>query len=359
MRMNAEKFMQNTGGQVGLLRPYTKAADKHEVTYVAVSNGYGGFTEVKASDIGFPFLKNATGLPVDAWKAMDKEVMGYQDNYRSAFRDVINAGLVKDVSKFDKLFYSQKLGAGAGAVKDMDGVSNRKVSEQTFDVDTLPLFVTHADYSISWRDKGNWGSLPYASGGLGIDWDSSKMEEGVRQIERKNEEIIFDGYSVPYAGNYVYGYTNFSDRNQTTLTYTWSTATAAQVYADVKDMWEDCFIDNFQPFDNGVLYVAPADYPIFVDDYNSYMGKTLAQRVLELKGIERIEVSSYLSAGDAVLVRLDGMSTRIIRGTQGIVPVMWFDDSSRMDNLTLMSIQEPQLRADAQGYTSITHGNKA
>jgi hypothetical protein len=125
-------------------------------------------------------------------------------------------------------------------------------------------------------------------------------------------------------------------------------------------MWVDTFMDNFQPFDKAILYVHPTVADRFVDDYNSYYSKTLRQRILELPGIVDIKVSSYLPTyKNAVLVRMDAKSVRIIQGTNGIVPVMWYDNAGMMDKLTLLSIQEPQLRDDAEGYTSITHGHKA
>jgi len=45
------------------------------------------------------------------------------------------------------------------------------------------------------------------------------LEEGVRKIKNKHEDIMFDGHAVPYAGSYIYGYCNFGSRNEQALTY--------------------------------------------------------------------------------------------------------------------------------------------
>jgi len=357
--MNINTMLKNIGGEIGGLRPYTKQADNHKVTYVTISNGDGGFREVPAKSLGIPMLANATGLPLESWKAIDKQVMGYQKDYRSAFNDVLNAGLTHSVSAYTKLFTSQKLGGTEAAVKDMDGLSGRRVDSPTFTDDSVPLFVTHKDFEISWRNKGAFGAGTYDQGNLGIDWDSTMMEEGLDKISLMNEEVIFDGYAVPYAGNYVYGYANFGSRNEVDLTYDWSLAatTSAEIYADVKSMWKETFIENLQQLSKGIMYIHPDVADRFVDDYNSYTGKTLRARLLDLDGLDDIRVSSKVpSKNEVIMVRMDGRSVRIIQGTQGIVPVMWYDNAGMTDKLTLLSIQEPQLRADANGYTSITHG---
>lgn len=348
------------GDQLGYLRPYTKASENHAKTYVKVNYG-NGYREIEAKNTGLPFLQNVTGLPTDSWKAIDDDVLkAIDDAYCPAWNDVVSRGLTKSVSEYSKLFTSRKMGDTEDAVKDMDGVSNRKADTATFDVDTLPLFVTHKDFEISWRNKGAFGAGVYDKGSIGIDWDSSMMEEGIKNIMRMNENVLFNGWDVPYGGSYVYGYQDFTSRNQTSLTYDWSSSstTSAQILADVKEMWQDATIDSFQPMSGFILYVHPSAYGRFVDDYTDYYVKTLRDRVLDLPGIEDIKISSYLdSVNDAVLVRMDSASVRVIQGTNGIVPVMWYDNAGMMDKLTLLSIQEPQLRADANGYTSVTHGN--
>lgn len=354
MRNNAQKLFDNVGYDYRMLRPYTLKEDGYKNTFVDI-----GGTRVNAKDTGIPFLMNATGLPVESWKAIDDEVMGYQTNYRSAFNDVKNAGLTKQVSEYSLTFTSQKMGGTEDAVRDMDGLANRSVDSPNFDVDVLPMFVTHKDFEISWRKKGAFGANVYDKGGLGISWDSSMIEEGIDKIERMHEKVIFEGWSIPYGGNYVYGYTNFAERNQVDLSYDWaaSTTTSAQIFADFKSLWEECTINNFQPMDKIKVYIHPSVAERFVDDYKDNYAKTLKARCMELEGIESISVSSYVpSAQDVVMVRMASSSVRIIQGTPNIVPVMWYDNAGMMDKLTLMSIQEPQLRADLDGNTSITHG---
>ena len=335
--------LKMVGGQLGLLRPYTKASENHANTYVQYGNSQDGYFEVNVKDTGIPFLQNVTGLPQDSWKEIDDSVLKeVNDKYMAGWGDVISNGLTKSVSEFTKLFYSQKMSDTEEAVKDMDGVSKRKVDAPVFDVDTLPLFVTHADFEISWRDKGAFGANVYGKGSLGINWDSSMMEEGVKQINRLNEKTLFQGYDVPYGGAYVYGYTDFPSRNQVDLDYDWSSSstTSANIYADVKKMWKESTIENFQPVSGLIMYIHPDVADRMNDDYNENYPKSLRARLLELEGLEDIKVSSYLpTKNDVVMVRMDSASVRIIQGTAGILPVMWYDNASMQDKLTLLSIQ--------------------
>lgn len=348
--------------QYGYLRPYTTEADGHKTAYVTYRMANGKEKAFKLNDVAryYPFMRNATALPLESWKALDLAVMGYAPNYKTAFEDVKSAGLIKTVNEYKKLFVSNKIGATGVAVKDMDGVSNRKTDTPVFTQDAVPLWVTHKDFEISWRDIGAFGSANYDLASLGIEWDETMMQEGVDKIGDLNEYTIFNGYSVPYANNQVYGYCNFTGRNQETLTYDWSSATAAEIYVDVKAMWNNSFTDNKQPHADGILYVYSSVYDRFAEYVDTtYYTKTLRQLCLDLEGLNDIKISDQLpSAKDAVMVRMDAKSVRIVQGTPGIVPVMWYDNPSMQNKLTLLSIQEPQLRADARGYTSITHGNK-
>lgn len=361
MVKNMEKLIQNINGQIGLLRPWTSPADGYKETYVTLLNKNGVYQEYKLKDLNLPFAKNVTGLPIESWTAIDQQVMDYAKDGAEGWNDVVNAGLIHDVSVYSKKFTSQKIGGTEDAVKDMDGVSNRKVDARTFDVDSIPLWVTHKDFEISWRDRGAYGRLPYDGGNLGIEWDSSAMAEGVYRINQLNEYTLFNGYSVPYDGSYVYGYQNFGGRNQCSLTYDWldSGTDAGEVFDDILSMYEDCVIDNIQPNSRLHFYFHTAVQKLFMDDYNAYRDGTLYERVMKLAGVEKISFTSQLSSyKNAILVRMDPRSVRIVRGTPGIIPVMWYDNAGFMDKLTLLSIQEPQLRQDAEGYTSITHGLK-
>ncbi len=351
-----DRLIKNTGGHIGVLRPY-KAADGKD--YVQINDRA---VPMQNAATYFPFLRNVTALPLESWKALDKAVADYAKNYKSGFQDVIDNGLVHRVSEYSKLFSSQKIGSTADAVKDMDGVANRKVDSQTFDVDSVPLFVTHKDFEISWRDKGAFGASPYDGSGLAIDWDSTMIAEGVDKINDLNEKTLFQGYSVPYASNYVYGYTNKTGRNEVSLAYDWldSGTDPSEIFIDVLDMYYAATAENKQPMSKLYLYIDSSVQFRFQEDYKSYSDRTLYNRVMALEGMEAIRVTDQLpSYKQAVMVRMDVRSVRIIQGTPGIIPVMWFDNMSMQDNLKLLSIQEPQLRVDAEGYTSITHGTKA
>ena len=359
--MNAQRLIENVNGQYGLYRPFTKP-ETGDTVWVTLTNAAGNPVDVKRDDYASGFLKNVTALPLDSYKALDKAIMGCNQEYETAFDDVLSYGLTVGISKFDKTFTSRKIGETEDAVVDMDGIANRKVDTPTFDVDTLPNFVIHKDFEIGWRDKGSFGSLPYASGDTGIEWDKSMLEEGVRRIKNKHEDMIFDGHAVPYAGSYIYGYCNFGERNTVSLTYEWGVTgtTAAQVFIDILAMREACFTDNFVPYNRGILYIHPDCEFQFSRDYSDSYGKTLLERVLAISGIDAVKVSSKVPAAkQCVLVRMESNSVRIVQGTKGIVPIMWQTEGGQMDRMSLISIQNPQMRADVDGQTSITHGTKA
>ena len=364
--MNIQKAIENVNGQYGLYRPYTKPNAKGEyvdpTVYITLTNSAGMPVEVKRDDYASGFLKNVTALPLDSYKALDKAILGANQEYETAFDDVLSYGLTVGISKFDKTFTSRKVGDTEDAVVDMDGISNRKADTPTFDVDTLPNFVVSKYFEIGWRDKGSFGTLPYASVDTGIEWDKSMLEEGVRKIKNKHEDIMFDGHAVPYAGSYIYGYCNFGSRNEQALTYDWSliATTAAEVFTDVELMRTACFIDNHVPLNRGILYIHPDVEFQFGRDYKAASERTLLERVLALSGIDAVRVSSKVPAAkQCVLVRMESSSVRIVQGTKGIIPIMWQTEGGQMDRMSLISIQNPQMRADINGLTSITHGTKA
>jgi len=359
--MNAQQLIENVNGQFGYYRPYTKP-ETGDTVWITLTNAAGYPVEVKRDDYASGPLKNVTALPLDSYKALDKAILGASQEYESAFDDVLKNGLTVDISKFAKTFTSRKVGDTEDAVVDMDGISKRAVSTPVHDVDTLPNFVISKHFEISWRDKGSFGSLPYQDGDTGIEWDKSMLEEGVRRIKNKQEDIIFDGWATPYAGSYIYGYCNFGSRNTVSLGYDWSSTstTTAQVFSDVLKLRKAAFIDNYVPLNKGNLYIHPDAEFQFSKDYSDNYGKTLRERVLALSGIDDIKVSSKVPAAkQVVLVRMESNSVRIVQGTKGIMPIMWQTEGGQMDRMSLISIQNPQMRADINGRTSITHGTKA
>ena len=84
--------------------------------------------------------------------------------------------------------------------------------------------------------------------------------------------------------------------------------------------------------------------------------KTLRQRILETRALDNIVTLDMLGT-DSFQIFLIEMSSLVIREIIGmeVMPIQWPTHGGLQQNFAVMAIQLPQLRADYNGNTGISH----
>jgi len=235
------------------------------------------------------------------------------------------------------------------AVISMDGIREGNRDRPQFDLRSLPLPITHKDFSFSARQIA-------ASRNGGSPLDTTNAELAGRRVAEEIEKLTLGvGAEFSFGGGQVYGLTNFPHRLTKTLTAI-NPASYHTVVADVLDMRKKSTDKgHYGPW---VLYYSPAWYGHMDADYDAANrnGPTLRDRLAKIEGITMVKSADYLTGTTLMLVQLTTDVVRMIMGMD-IVTVQWESQGGMKLNFKVMTIQVPQLRHDYYNQTGIVHGS--
>jgi hypothetical protein len=248
------------------------------------------------------------------------------------------------------------------AIVDMDGLTEGRQDQPRFQLEGLPLPITHSDFWFSSRRLA-------VSRNTGTPLDTTMAEAAGRRVAEMIEKTtigVETGITYGNSTNYgrtssVYGYTNFPNRiTKTDLTIP-TGANPEAVVQDILEMRDLLYSHNFYgPF---MLYHSTG-YDIFLDnDYFRAGGtsvlQTLRQRVAGIDGIAGIRRLDFLTSGYVlIMVQMTSDVARAVNGMD-ITTVQWESVGGMRLNFKVMAIQVPQLRADFNGNTGIVHATTA
>ncbi len=176
-----------------------------------------------------------------------------------------------------------------------------------------------------------------------------------RQVAEKLESILFLGTSsYTYGGGTIYGYMDEPNRNTITLGTDWddSSKTGTQILDDVRSM-KQASIDakHYGPW---MVYVPTAYETKLDDDYKAESDKTIRQRILEIAGINEVKVVDKLTANNILLIQMTQDVVRMVEGMP-LTTVEWDEGGGFATNYKVMTIMVPQIRADQEGNSGVTH----
>lgn len=296
-------------------------------------------------------LRTNSTLRKDEWKHFDDAIL------REARLRLSMVGLLKSKG----LTYSlggngmartvleyEDLNEFNAAQLSMDGLTRGQNDRPVYGLKGLPLPIAHKDYDINARALA-------ASRMRGEALDTTSAELATRKVSELLEETLVTGSSSYAFGGYtIYGLTDFPYRNSVTLSENWDAAgkTGAEIIADVKNMKQASIDDrHYGPW----ALLVPTAYETVLDgDYDTTRGNTIRERILQISGIERVEVCDKLTANNVILVQLTSDTVRMVEGLD-ITNVQWDSQGQMVFNFKVMTIQVPQLRADQQNRSGIIH----
>lgn len=386
--------LQDVRFDPGLLRPYINNSGVKCVTITVGRNPNTGnpvrkevpIAKLQARGINSPVF-NSTALRKNEWIEIDRAVLQAARYRLQAWADLMKYVPFSLPNAMGKTVLEHETANDPfEAHVDMDGLTEGRSDSARFQLEGLPLPITHVDFNISARKL-------MASRNSGTPLDTSMPEAASRRVGEKIEKTVIGTNSWANFGptaDYgrtpsVYGFTNFPDRvlytSITTPTGTNPEYTVNNVLAMRKSLQDN---KMYGPY---MLYHTPDwdqyldnDYLRLVSSNNSVGGNlTLRDRLKKIEGIldvKRLDmffnanVSSSTGPGgeeftavgtspfQMVLVQ---MTNDVIRAVDGmpVTTVQWEAKGGMQICFKVMAIQVPQLRADYYGNCGILHGTTA
>lgn len=343
-------------------------------------------------------VANATFLRKEEWLELDRVVLRPARYRLRAWADLAASNTFGGFNGMGKMILEHETMSDPGeAMVDMNGLTMGRNDAPKFQLEGLPLPITHSDF---WFDSRTLS----ISRNTGTPLDTTMGEASGRRVAESIEKqtigiqtgVIYGGASTQTGGygrtSQVYGYTNFPTRltktNLTTPTGSNASTTLAEVLAMKDQLAARKF---FGPF---MLYHSN-DWDQYLDnDYTLTGGnvttQTLRNRLRSIGQIQDVRRLDFLfgtlpqtnpywtsstigTTGQAVytgpgaegvdatlkpftmiMVQLTPDVARAVSG-MAITTMQWETVGGLQLNFKVMCIQVPQLRADFYGNCGILH----
>lgn len=329
--------------------------------------------EMLANGIDSPVF-NATSLRKEEWISLDNVILRSARSRLRAWADLASANSYGGFDGMAKTILEHETMSDPGeALVDMDGLSEGRNDHPLFQLQGLPLPITHSDFWMSKR-------VLAASRNSGTPLDTVMGEAAGRRVAEMVEKTTIGtvtgmtyggGASTPTYGtgkaanraSTVYGYTTFTERlTKTDLTAPTAVGwDASDTIGDVLTMRDLLTANHFYgPF---MLYYSN-DWDKYMDaDYiltgGNVATQTLRERLKSIEDITDVRRLDFLTSStnpfNMILVQMTPDVARAVNG-MNITTIQWESQGGLRLNFKVMCIMVPQLRADYNGNCGICHG---
>lgn len=349
-----QKLLQ-CDGDVGILRPYIGDDGR---SYVTMNTGTDKDGKPKFEEIP---TNNAATLRKDEWVSFDRSVLRATRQRLRAWADLRAANTYGGFDGFASMILEHETMSDPGeAFTDFDGLTEGRRDQPKFQLEGLPLPITHSPFWFSSRRLA-------ISRKMGTPIDSVMAEAAGRRVAEEIEKTLIGSVtgktlSPTNVAEYgstpkVYGYTNFPYRiTKTDITApTTGGWTPNALVDDVLDMIESL---NQAGFFGPFMCYHSRDWSKWMDlDYSAAKGdNTLRDRIRKIDQIQDVRRLDFLTNTYTLL--LVQMTPDVVRAVNGMEfsTVQWESMGGMRLDFKVMAIQVPQIRADINGNCGIAHG---
>ena len=355
-----EQF-QHCRYEPNLLRPFRGRDGRNYVTVNAVEGGKAVQKARLVSDMvqnGYHIpVANATTLRKDEWIRMDTQVQKVARARLSAWSDLAAKSSYGGFNGMSKMVLEHETMSDPGvAAVDMDGLTPANTDAPKYQLEGLPLPITHSDFWFSSRRLA-------VSRNSGTPLDMTMAETAGRRVAEEIEKVLIgvNQYTWAYGdtANYgtsagkIWGYTNHPDRITKTNVTTPDGTNGATTVDDVLAMIElaaDAY--HYGPF---MLYHSTDWDKYLDDDYRANDSRTLRQRLRQISQITDVKRLDFLTnTFTFLMVQMVPETARAVTGMD-ITTVQWESQGGMRVNFKVMAIMVPQLRSDFNGNMGIVH----
>jgi hypothetical protein len=306
---------------------------------------------------------NAATLRKDQWIQLeDRVIMAARQRLR-AWADLMGSAPMGGFNGWARLTSEYQAMSDPGeALVDMDGLADGRTDRPLFNLQSIPLPITHSDFWFSDREIE-------VSANNGTPLNTSMAEAAGRRVAETVEQTLIgtvtgmqfgptSSSDTRYTGtSAVYGYTNFPYRITKTDLTSPTGSNPEAVMTDVLEMVETMQQNGF--FGPYLLYHSTGYSRYLSDDYfrsgSTSAVRSVRQRVMEIEGISDIRRLDYLSSGyQMILLQIDPMYMQALNGMD-LTPVMWSSQGGMRHNWKIMCIWVPLLKSAYNGVAPILH----
>lgn len=370
----------------GLLRPFVDPAGDPRKTWVTINTGHKKWDADKnkyinqfetisvreALNNGLPVqgghmaLNASLALRKDEWIHFDQIVVKVARERLNAWTDLVSANPVGGFDAFSaSILEYETMTDDGSALVDMDGLAEGRNDESQYNLEAVPLPITHVDFRFSQRRLET-------SRRLGMPLDTTRVEQSTRRVMETIERTTIGtvtGLTYGTASLYnntptVWGYLTHPDRNTKTDCTTPTGSNPASTVADVLAMRDLAYADNmYGPF---MLYHSTDwdqymdnDYYILDTSGAAAPSRTLRERLRMIEGIQDVKRLDLLpSSANPFTLILVQMTSNVADAINGmpVRTVHWETKGGLEHNYKVMGIQVPRVKADAAGQSGIVVG---
>lgn len=336
----------------GVLRPWSHQTKKKGLkSFVTVRGGTDDNGEVIYRNV--PIANALATLPKDVWIRIDETITRVARQRLRLVGMLNGAGLSYTVPNGmgTTVLQHQSMSDGSPAQTDMDAVADELNDRPLFNLESLPLPITHKGFFFTQRE------LAVSRAG-GAPLDLTMAEQAGRFIAEQIEKLTIGtaaGYT--YGGGSVYGLINYPFRQTQVITAPsaggWTPlVTLTEVIAMMKKAND---VSRFGPY---ALLLGNNWMPYLELDYSTLKGEnTLRARLMALDDLQSITRLDYLNRAnfDIILVQLQSDTVQMVNGMD-ITTVQWDSHGGMKKNFKVLTIQVPRIRRDFNGSGGIVHG---
>lgn len=341
-RLHEVSYLNNASGY---MRPFIGKDGK---AYVL---NYKGGKRDDITNYEKQLVSNAT-LRYDEWRRLDDAVLKVAEQRLVGYNDLRRNGLVYQLNNpmATTVLTWEQMSDAMEAALSIDPIRRTQGDRVTFETKHIPIPIVHSDYTIGER-------VLQESRVRGNGLDTLSAERATRKVLVQLEDMLFGSTSsLTYGGGTIYTYLTHPDINTINFDSTgvWTAAgkTAANIKDDVLAMKSASIADkHYGPW---MLYVPTAYETVLDDDYSvsGASSKTVRQRIMDISGIQGIQVVDRLAANTVLLVQMTSDVVDLIDG-MGIQNVEWSSEGGFVHNYKVMAIQIPRIKSDINNTSGI------
>jgi len=339
-------------GDIHQFRPYVESDGR---SYMTIN--MGSFEKPKLEVVP---TANAALLRKDEWSLLDSRVLMAARQRLRAWADLRAANTYTIDGMGTMVLEGETISDEGEAQVDFDGLSEGPASQPKFDLEGLPIAITHSSFWFSARRL-------MISRKMGNGINVTMGEQAGRRVAEMIERTLIGTVTGPSLSPrnvaqmrrtpVVQGYTNFTYRvtkNDVTAPTTggW---TPKQLLEDVLDMIDSLNdLGFYGPF---MLYTS-TDWDQYLElDYSDAKGdNTLRDRLRKIEQIRDVRrLDLFTSTFSLVLVQMTSDVVEAVNGME-LTTVQWESKGGARIDFRVMAIQVPRLKADITGATGICHG---
>lgn len=295
-------------------------------------------------------LRTLDTLRHEEWKFFDDALIEEAQIRLVGVADLIGAGLVRSVpnSLGKTVFGYERVDFMDPAITSLDGLGATPNDRQEFDLNQVPLPITHKDFFLNLRNLS-------ASREKGEALDTTQVRTAGRVVAEQLEKMLFQGGPV-FGGLSTYGYLTHPDRNLVSFdgTKNWGDATKAGT-SYLKDLLAAITALHADRMYGPYTVYVPSDAGVQMDnDYNAGTAniQSIRQRLLQVNGISGIKVADQLPSGH-VVVKQDTVDVAAWVQGETLQTVQWDEYGGFKINFKAFAIGVPLIRSDAAGRSGV------